>query len=304
MLVPYPITLPKHWVLEPRLLYLAVSLALITSLLPEWRSVLIQYSSSTSRNALLFIKYLDGRVYFAAAILSTTILLTLHPQSRIRRYFYCLPILLLLCAYRAPLGAEPPSTASTGSYQFGILLASWSMRILDRLYLNQPEEAFRFSEDEHISPTEYTLFNKFCWAVELMVVTRGIGWNWQIKQIPIMPRLSRREFLLWKAKSAITTALILVVIRAVSKTILALLIHKGPSGSLTPTSTLAEAVILHVFMYASWAFIVYSSLDLAENMFAILFVGLRLTKRWSRPEMWPSVFGNVTDSYSIRRGWG
>lgn len=246
----------------------------------------------------------DGRVYFALAIVLTVLLLTLHPTSLIRRLLYYVPIVLLCAAYRAPLGDKAATAASTGAYQYGILLAGWTMRILDRLYLNRPEEAFRYKGEETISPLTYTPLQKLGWAVELMIVTRGVGWNWEIRQIPKMPQLSRRGFLLWKARSALLTICMLYIIRLAANSLTRLSEDNIAKGESRVASLLLHPVSLHAFMYASWAFVVYSSLNLAENLFALFFVGFRVTKRWGQQEMWPPVFGDVRDSYSIRRGWG
>ena len=44
-------------------------------------------------------------------------------------------------------------------------------------------------------------------------------------------------------------------------------------------------------------------LSLAENLLSIAFVGLQITKTWSEPAAWPSVFGSVREGYGFRRGW-
>ncbi|KAH8816082.1 membrane bound O-acyl transferase family-domain-containing protein [Xylogone sp. PMI_703] len=245
----------------------------------------------------------DGRVYFVLAILSTPILLSLPPSSVIRRALYYLPLLLLFYAYNAPLGSGTPDSPSTGAYQFGILLASWTMRILDRMYLNDPETAFlRIDDEKPQSPLKYSPLEKLGWALELMFVTRGVGWNWQISQIPPQKALSRGSFLFKKAREAVVTIGILCMIKVASASLLRL--AEGVSEANMLTTLLLHPAFLHAFMYASWAFVVFSSLNLAENIMALIFVGFRITKRWSHPEMWPSVFGSIKESYGIRRSWG
>ncbi|RFU28964.1 hypothetical protein B7463_g7366, partial [Scytalidium lignicola] len=245
----------------------------------------------------------DGRVYFVLGIASAPLLLMLHPNSVIRRMLYYTPLALLLCAYHAPLGSKTAGSPSTGAYQFGILLASWTMRILDRMYLNDPEATFlRIDNGETKSPLTYTPLQKLGWALELMCVTRGIGWNWQIAQIPPQKPRSRRSFFLMKARKAILTIGMLYIVRMAATALLQLAENVDRANKWA--KLLLHPAFLHSFMYASWAFVVYSSLNLAENILAFVFVGLRITQCWSQPEMWPSIFGSIKESYGIRRSWG
>ncbi|KAL7912362.1 membrane bound O-acyl transferase family domain-containing protein [Trichoderma velutinum] len=283
-------------------IYAVVLAVALVSLPPNSLALAVAFFNAAIRELQTPERW-DGRIYFALAIVLTVLLLMLHPRSIVRRALYYAPLILLYRAYRAPLGDQTATTASTGSYQFGILLASWTMRILDRLYLNDPETAFRYKGEEDTSPVTYKPAQKLFWALELMAVTRGIGWNWQIRQIPAMPQLSRGGFLLWKAKSAVVTIIVLYAIRAASALLVQLFDGLDDrTGSLA--AALLHPVCLHVFMYTSWAFVVFSSLNLAENFFALFFVGFRITERWSKVDMWPPVFGDVRTSYSIRRGWG
>lgn len=297
-----------QWHTHIRAMLVAISALLIVFLGPSSLARLLElYHGDRS----ITIGLWDGRVYFAAAVILTPLLLILHPESFLRRTLYYLPLVLLFLAYRAPLGSREDKSTSTGAYQFGILLASWTMRILDRLYINDPEEAFQYMEHEDgverpkTSPRTYSPMKKLAWAVELMVVTRGVGWNWQIQQIPKQPRLSRTSLVLRKLQSAAFTIATLQMIRVSSSALIRLSMDVS-SGTRNEawTAVFLHPVFLHIFMYTAWAFVVYSSLNLPENIFAMIFVGLGISQRWSQPEMWPPVFGQLRDSYSIRRSWG
>jgi hypothetical protein len=240
------------------------------------------------------------------AMLSVPFILSFHPKSLIRRTLYFLPLFLMIGAYRAPSSTN--SISFSGDYQFGLLLASWTMRILDRLYLNDPEATFLrngIDNEDARGPTSYNPMKKFIWGLELITVTRGIGWNWQIPQVPPQRHLKRGPFLFMKFRKACLTYLGLRFVIFSSKYLLALAeaeeIQRGiPAWT---SRALVHPIFLHVFVYATWAFVVYSSLNLSENILAIAFVGFRITKRWSEPATWPSVFGSITESYGFRRSW-
>jgi len=181
------------------------------------------------------------------------------------------------------------------------------MRILDRLYLNDPETTFLrkgIDDKEGHGPITYNPIKKFIWGLELITVTRGIGWNWQISQIPPQQDLERGPFLFMKFRKACLTCLGLRFVISSSQYLLAL--ARGEEAREIPAWTsqvLLHPIFLHFFIYATWAFVVYSSLNLAENLLAIVFVGLRITKTWSEPAAWPSVFGSIREGYGFRRGW-
>jgi hypothetical protein len=181
------------------------------------------------------------------------------------------------------------------------------MRILDRVYLNDPEAAFSrngIDDEEGRGPITYNPIKKFIWALELITVTRGIGWNWQISQIPPQQNIKRGSFLVMKFWKACFTCFGLYFIIFSSKYLVALAeVEAQEEIPKWISRALLHPIFLHVFVYATWAFVVYSSLDLAENILAIVFVGLRITKRWSEPDAWPPVFGSIGESYGFRRSW-
>ena len=244
--------------------------------------------------------------YLGLAVFAVPFLLSFHPRSMIRRVLYLLPLVLVIEAYRTPGNVTIRSTGA--GYQFGLLLASLTMRILDRFYLNDPEATFLrtgVDDKEGQGPITYTPIKKFFWALQLITVTRGIGWNWQISQIPERPRLARGPFLLMKLRKALLTYAGLRFVIVSSSFLLSLAQHEPEVGISTQASVvLLHPLMLQLYIYASWVFVVYGSLSWAENMLAITFVGLGITKSWSQPDAWPSTFGSIKESYGFRRSWG
>lgn len=246
--------------------------------------------------------------YAILAVLAVPFVLSFHPRSVLRRFLYFLPLALLLKAWLMP-------GRTSWDYQFGLLLTSWTLRVVDRLYLNDPEKTFLRngidSAKPGMGPETYDPISKFIWGLELITVTRGIGWNWQVSSIPEHKVVEKKAFLRMKLRKAVLTYLGLHVSVWTSKFLLALgespLVETAAGPVLVPAAlrdVLLSTVALHVFMYVSWAFMVYASLSLPENLFALFFVGLGVGGTWSQPEMWPSVFGPLSEGYSFRRTWG
>ncbi|KAI9781399.1 MAG: hypothetical protein M1839_005993 [Geoglossum umbratile] len=265
----------------------------------------IEAVASPGKVFLFTIPKWSGRQYSMMAMLSVPFILSFHPKSTTRRALYFLPLILIINAYRTPNGTN--SKSFSGDYQFGLLLASWTMRILDRFYLNDPEATFLRKEIDDKpgrGPITYNPIKKFIWGLELIVVTRGIGWNWQISQIPPQRNLKRGPFLSMKLRKACFTYLGLCFVISSSQYLLAL--ARFEEARQTPTwasQVLLHPIFLYCFIYTSWAFVVYGSLSLGENLLAIAFVGLRITKRWSEPSAWPSLFGSIREGYGFRRSW-
>lgn len=247
---------------------------------------------------------LNGQQYLILALFTVPILLSFHPASIVRRVFYYLPLVLLFQAFRTPCKLDA-SSSFTGGYHFGLLLSAWTLRIIDRLYLNSPEETFFRNtayDDTSEMPINYSPLKKFMWAIELISVTRGIGWNWQISQIPSQQTLSRGAFVWMRFSKAFGLYLALRLVILSSDILLALAAresHINPAIRMI----LFNRAFLHLYIYACWAFIVYCSLDLADNILAIFFVSTSIYKPWSEPSAWPPVFGSFYDSYGLRRLW-
>ncbi|KAF2084895.1 hypothetical protein K490DRAFT_59214 [Saccharata proteae CBS 121410] len=242
----------------------------------------------------------SAQQYAIMAVLAVPFVLSFHPKSTVRKVLYFLPMLLLIKAWFVP-------GKTSWDYQFGLLLTSWTWRVIDRLYFNDPEATFHrvgIDDKPGHGPSTYDPISKFIWALELIVVTRGIGWNWQVSSIPPHTTTKKGPFLLMKLRKAVLTYLGLHLSVQCSDFLLQL-------GAGTPPFPVPEMVqrvllstlFLHAFMYTSWAYMVYASLSLPENLFALFFVGLGVGGKWAQPEAWPSVFGPISKSYSFRSLW-
>ncbi|OTA52637.1 hypothetical protein K449DRAFT_410267 [Hypoxylon sp. EC38] len=73
-----------------------------------------------------------------------------------------------------------------------------------------------------------------------------------------------------------------------------------PKQGLIPPITHRD-LTLRAIISVYWIWDSYACLTLAHDFFAILSV---LVLRWDLPTDWPPLFGNLADSYSLRRFWG
>lgn len=235
--------------------------------------------------------------YTFASLAVAPALLSLPSSSLARKYLYPAPLLLLAGAFFAP---KPSALEDVNEqYQFGLLLGLWTFRLLDRLYLNEAEPTFKLKEDVKTDPDHYSPVKKLAWALELVTVSRGVGWNWGV-EVPSTASKSYRDkisFLQMRIKK------ILYIYLGLSATALAsgfVLRHQN----LFPPGNLLSSTALRLLMWWGYFANVYSSKTLSEDFLSVIFVGLGIGGRWSEPASWPPTFGNAAEAYSFRRFWG
>jgi hypothetical protein len=245
-----------------------------------------------------FASNLNSAHYAIAAMAGAPAILTLPPDSPIRKALYPLPAFLIASAFLAP---KPPILKNvTEQHQFGVMLALWGARLLDRLYLNQPETAFQRKDDQKAgeTPSTFAPLQKFLWALELITVSRGEGWNWEVGVSSTEGKQyrDRASFLKMRIRKILLIYLGLCSTVLTSKFIL----HHVDIFSNSPLASVA----LRIFMWWGYFSVTYSNMTVAEDILSVIFVGLRIGDRWSEPTAWPPTFGDATEAYSFRRFWG
>ncbi|KAJ8110786.1 hypothetical protein OPT61_g6458 [Boeremia exigua] len=137
-----------------------------------------------------------------------------------------------------------------------------------------------------------TAWSKLCWAVTLMVPShRGIGWNWQIKNIPLDPNLdlSKRDWIIRQAKSAV-----LAYLQSI-----AMLVMLGFTSSLQQTTRTLAMPFLNALIGWSGAIWIYSRLTCFYSTSSALTVALGFYEIWQLPPL----MGSVRDAWSVRQFW-
>ncbi|KAL4967234.1 wax synthase family protein [Aspergillus stella-maris] len=188
-------------------------------------------------------------------------------------------------------------------------------RYFDRLYTNVPEDSFHRITSAHpqkpesedatkLSPTQRLL-----WSLELLTVTRGIGWNWRVSSFPKpLPATSRSRFVTTQLLKFVAMYAALHVIEVTCRMIL--LSSSSPSPGPSPPSAPSSLPIpynlhLYIVIVFGCATKIYSHFAILILPLSALCVGLQVgPTSWRSPTAWPSNFGRLRDAYSIRRFWG
>ena len=214
------------------------------------------------------------------------------------RVFFTFPLLLFLAV------ARPAFTAGSigEDYNGGIPVFLLTAAYIDFIVLSP-------LEDEHVRfmgprlPEEYkrdrfnedsstTLWQKVKWTLRLTTTTRGIGWTWQVKNVPshLDSGLSRfdfvRKYLLRSGLSWIYKMLWLYLIgfcreaQADSDDALLSLVFDVATG----------------WCGACWA---YNGINAIYRFAAAVSVAIGLCEQWE----WPPMFDKLSDGWSVRQMW-
>ena len=192
----------------------------------------------------------------------------------------------------------------------------WYLATLEKLFFTNPEQDFwRVDQPKAEAASMPMGLSKLRWSTALRLNLRGVGWNYQVKNIPQStgPQTKWR-FILYQLGSYVKTYLILDILST----------YSSRNFYHSPDLDLASLTIRHPSWIRSFINVfyaganVYYSIDLSYIQGSILAVLLGL----SQPKVsgiptspsrslttdllqdWPPVFGNIRDVTTVRWFWG
>lgn len=238
-------------------------------------------------------------------MLMTPIILGFPRKSIIRQALYPVQLLLLMASFFAQV---PSGESQAEIYQTGLLLGVTASRIIDRVYMHQPETFLRKGIDDTpgAGPDTYRPVKKALWALELVTAFRGVGWNWEVGGIPRPDHARRFSFVVGRLVKWLLTFAAIHSVTVISDAILDVnaITTFHPEAATFWTSILQEPWFLRVFMTVGWLTVVYGHIYLPENMVAMFLVSTGIGGRWSDPAQWRPSFGSIKEAYTLRRVWG
>lgn len=248
---------------------------------------------------------LDFRQLTVLSFFLTITTLSFPYGSPLRLGFLLLQITVTAQAYFAPAPSNMTNVAEL--YTFGLLLGNLTARYFDRLYLRVPEKTFhRLVDGEAEDPNMLPPLKKPLWALELVITTRGIGWNWRVPGNPPPSSSSRREFLQACILKYVTMYVGLYFISVGSQMILSGFKHVHNTtlrGALVAMTS--NCIFLIIYVPLGWMAVINSHFGIYMFPLQVLCVGLHIgPKAWQSPEAWPPNFGSISEAYRIRRFWG
>jgi hypothetical protein len=254
-----------------------------------------------------FYPPLDERKPIPAIYLPATFALTLLPFFSSRRRlaaWIILPIIVWMCVLAPCYTFGDPSADFYRSSGF-IIMPLWfvDFAILSSqdgnnalLYVGNSKGETTLARRIEDCPS---IWSKLRWAYELMIPShRGIGWNWQIRNVPDDPvaYLSNRRWVLHQIKKAVVayigSILMLVTLGFASA-------FEQKQDDLAELSTPNTSFLVDPMIGWAGALWIYCRLQSFYSSASAISVALGIYERWQLPPL----MGNVRDAWSVRQFW-
>ncbi|EXJ68268.1 uncharacterized protein A1O5_08883 [Cladophialophora psammophila CBS 110553] len=235
----------------------------------------------------------ERSVFGASAIGITTLLL---PQGQFRKIIAIPPILWIIFNLRRHTTGKLEE-----DYMTAINVCMILIRWLDFEVLHKAEQTFRRVKSDGTTETaediqKMTIWQKFCWGLQLFATMRGIGWNWRVKNVGEVPRdISRSRFVLEQVARASYCFLYMDIDEWYMR--------RTPFGDGTSPVPDLFTVPLWQQILLGWSSAFHSGFTMVFGYYlaAAVAVGTGLYT----PQSWPPFFGSfIKKGYSLRNIWG
>ncbi|THH16561.1 hypothetical protein EW146_g4108 [Bondarzewia mesenterica] len=218
-----------------------------------------------------------------------SLLVATKPPVLVRFLGYCLH------AYISVRGVSYTTGDPLLDYTFGTALGAQIFIGIYLLWLTSPVDEFRHERDV-LPPREMSLWRRLYWASTACLSSRGVGWNFQVTNLPPRPRESRWAFV----RSRLLRIAWYFVMIDMSETYMRLNKIFVSRGIYARRSISSQGYLLRcasIIVY--WARL-YGLLALQFSIPAVIVVALGIHK----PADWPDAFGSWKDCYTVRNFWG
>ncbi|KXT05027.1 hypothetical protein AC578_10289 [Pseudocercospora eumusae] len=139
----------------------------------------------------------------------------------------------------------------------------------------------------------HTLCRRLKFAIRLNTFGRGIGWNWQVKNVPAITDAKKPKWVYVRGR--LGSAIPSFIKKTVAVYLLgATIAVQNHSDSGTPSYYLLNIAI--GWLVAAWA---WHSMNFIHDLAAAASVALGICDRWE----WPPFFGPLEEMWSVRRTW-
>ncbi|KAL6820003.1 membrane bound O-acyl transferase family domain-containing protein [Trichoderma camerunense] len=214
------------------------------------------------------------------------------PQPGPARVALGLGIFTTVWSYALTHWVAQPSFLFSPMFGFAVTVRWVYMVVLDTAEVG----FFRgTSYDKEESPLKLGLWKKLKWSADLWFSWRGVGWNWEVSNIPrpVGQIASRGRWLAIQAGAAIVNF-------ATQKVIIDHVFCRY-----YPSSNTVEAFTSLSLIHRLWISVIHLALGWlflanANRIIAIVAVATRL----SPPENCPPSFGSLAECYTVRNFWG
>ncbi|CCM06211.1 uncharacterized protein FIBRA_08455 [Fibroporia radiculosa] len=176
---------------------------------------------------------------------------------------------------------------STGNsfrdHTLGCILLGHFFTAIHLIWITNPIKEFMHERDR-IAPERLPFDRRALWALCIFNNPRGVGWNYQLSNIPSRPSEPRWTFVRERLKSAFRWFLLVDLMQLVERTFpqrgadfASLSLH-----GCTQRCCTIGAIAMQYYLLAAGS----------------------VALGWFSPSDWPDVYGRLSDAYTLRRFWG
>ncbi|KAG1841806.1 membrane bound O-acyl transferase family-domain-containing protein [Suillus subalutaceus] len=174
-------------------------------------------------------------------------------------------------------------------YLLGSVVASCAVLGFYALLLGRPLKNFKSIENGNEKVHKYW-WKRIFHVAYVFQSPRGVGWNYQVNNIPAAPRQPRHLFILTSSLRAACYAVLFEVAR--------LYVWYNPACASVTVET--RSYVARCADTIAFIGLTYWGLNAIYFAMAAGSVALGLYE----PRMWPDLFGSWRDAYTVRRAWG
>ncbi|CZR63400.1 uncharacterized protein PAC_13297 [Phialocephala subalpina] len=229
---------------------------------------------------------LASRPYLIPAIYLTCIFGSLLPQGRARSISVTATLIYLIA---------PIPKCTTGQRASDLLLPTQGILVLvgwlDFFVLHSPNEFYRLKDKD--KPPQ-TALGRLGWHADLCSVMRGVGWNWQVKNVPEAadPKIAKWAFVRTESSKVVMWYLLFDLC---TYPVLGSSYH-----SHNPLDLFSDTFPMQFLFTWLPALGSYYALNMQYSLAVALSVRVGLFK----PQDWPPGMGKLPDILTVRDLWG
>ncbi|KAJ4481970.1 membrane bound O-acyl transferase family-domain-containing protein [Lentinula aciculospora] len=179
-------------------------------------------------------------------------------------------------------------------YSIGSTLGGQFFTATHLLLFSEPLAQYRHQEDKY-EPKKWSLWRRMLWSWCIVHSPRGIGWNYQVSNIPPRPLPTPKWTFIRSRLLQVVQFYLLMDVAQSYIHMNTLFTRPPPNATIT-----SQGWLLQMISGAAWMTTPYAGMSMQYLLFAVVSVGLG----FSDPEEWPDTFGTWKHAYTVRNFWG
>ncbi|KAF2276648.1 toxin biosynthesis protein [Westerdykella ornata] len=242
----------------------------------------------------------DSSIVPHVALYIVQIVALASPEFRGRRLLFSLTIIgLAVWTLTHPHFTNDFALAQPFNISWSFYLATLAKMLLN----DAPERHYWRIDKPAKEATSYGAFGfkKLKWAIALMLNTRGIRWNYQVKNIPYQPKQMKTQFLISQVFQFVKNMVIGDLLLELGRRFF----YTTPDGRVGEINSKYLSLMsgglgwsfLKVLVFGSTPYFMMS-MQYAQFAFLAVLLG------FSQPEDWPPTFGRLRGTTTVRDFWG